>query len=429
MVMMETVLTALLARLVSRGSLTVVTSSGRELVFGDGTGEEVRVRFVDAGAERGILINPELRLGELYMDGRLIVERGTIYDFLAVVLRGSSSLPKPLAIRVLDYIRFMKRRSISDNKPWRSRHNVAHHYDLDHRLYKLFLDKDFQYSCAYFEHPGQSLEEAQLAKKRLITAKLLVEPNSRVLDIGSGWGGLGLYIKQMGGAADVLGVTLSTEQLNVSRGRAREQGLENSVRFALQDYRDVDGEFDRIVSVGMFEHVGPRYYDKYFGKCHDLLTPNGVMVMHTIGLLDGPWYPNPWLDKYIFPGGQLPALSEIIPAIERAGLVITDVECLRLHYAETLREWRRRFMANRDDALALYDERFCLMWEFYLSACEAAFRFQDVAVFQVQCARRQDAVPMTRDYIFERMHDLRMQEAQSLPGEPSFESLPRRKAR
>ena len=429
MVAMEKVLTALLSRLVSRGSLTVIAASGNELVFGDGTGEEVRVRFADAAAERALLLNPDLRLGELFMDGRLIVERGTIYDFLAVLLRGSSSLPRPLAIRVLDYIRFMKRRSISDNKPWRSRRNVAHHYDLDHRLYRLFLDNDFQYSCAYFEHPGQSLEEAQLAKKRLITAKLLVEPGSRVLDIGSGWGGLGLYIKQMGGAADVLGVTLSTEQLSVSRARAREQGVENSVRFALQDYRDVEGSFDRIVSVGMFEHVGPRYYNKYFRKCRELLKPDGVMVLHTIGLLEGPWYPNPWLDKYIFPGGQLPALSEIIPAIERAGLMVTDVECLRLHYAETLREWRRRFMANRNEALALYDERFCRMWEFYLAACEAAFRFQDVAVFQVQCARRIDTVPLTRDYIFERIHDLRMQESQSVPGEPSFESLPRRKAR
>ncbi len=426
---MEKVLTALLSRIVSRGSLTVVTSRGTQLEFGDGTGKEVRVRFADVGAERAVVVNPELRLGELFMDGRLIVERGTIYDFLAVLLSGTSSLPRPLAIRFLDYIRFLKRRSISDNKPWRSRRNVAHHYDLDHRLYRLFLDKDFQYSCAYFEHPGQSLEEAQLAKKRLITAKLLVEPDSRVLDIGSGWGGLGLYIKEMGGAADVLGVTLSTEQLSVSRARAKEQGLENSVRFALQDYRDVEGAFDRIVSVGMFEHVGPRFYDTYFRKCRELMKPNGVMLLHTIGLLDGPWYPNPWLDKYIFPGGQLPALSEIIPAIERADLVVTDVECLRLHYAETLAEWRRRFMAHRDEALELYDERFCRMWEFYLAACECAFRFQDVAVFQVQCARRQDAVPLTRDYILERVHDLRMQEAQSVGGDATVESLPRRKAR
>jgi cyclopropane-fatty-acyl-phospholipid synthase len=429
MVMMEKVLAALLSRIVNRGTLTVVTASGKEYGFGDGTGEEVRVRFADSGAERALFLNPDLRLGELFMDGRLTLERGTIYDFLALVLGGTSALPRPWAIRCLDYIRFLKRRSISDNRPWRSRRNVAHHYDLDHRLYRLFLDEDFQYSCAYFEHPGQNLDQAQLAKKRLITAKLLVEPDSRVLDIGSGWGGLGLYVKQMGGAADVLGVTLSTEQLGVARGRAREQGLENSVRFALQDYRDVEGSFDRIVSVGMFEHVGPRYYGTYFRKCRQLLKPDGVMVLHTIGLLDGPWYPNPWLDKYIFPGGQLPALSEIVPAIERAGLVVTDVECLRVHYADTLAEWRRRFMANRDEALALYDERFCRMWEFYLAACEAAFRFQDVAVFQVQCARGLQAVPLTRDYIQERVHDLKMKEAQSVPGDATVESLPRWKLR
>jgi cyclopropane-fatty-acyl-phospholipid synthase len=436
MAAMDKVLNAFLSRIVSRGSLTVVTSSGAELVFGDGTGPEVRVRFADPGAERLLLINPELRLGELFMDGRLIVERGTIYDFLAVVLGGGSSAQKPLLLRLRDKLRFMMRRSISENNPWRARRNVAHHYDLDHRLYRLFLDKDFQYSCAYFEHPDQSLEDAQLAKKRLITAKLGIEPDSKVLDIGSGWGGLGLYIKEIGGAADVLGVTLSTEQLNVARERAREAGVDDSVRFALRDYRHVDGAFDRIVSVGMFEHVGPRYYGTYFGKCRELLKPDGVMLMHTIGLLDGPWYPNSWLDKYIFPGGQLPALSEIVSAVEKAGLLVTDVECLRLHYAETLAEWRRRFMAHRAEALELYDERFCRMWEFYLACCEAAFRFQDVAVFQVQCVRRQDAVPLTRDYIFERMHDLRMREAEharkgsrAAGEDTTVEPLPMRKQR
>ncbi len=427
---MEKVLTAVFSRIVSRGSLTVVTAHGNELAFGDGSGEEVRVRFADPGAERVVLFNPELRLGELFMDGRFIVERGTIYDFLAIVLGGAAALPRPLPVRIFDNIRFLRRRSISANNPWRSRRNVAHHYDLDHRLYKLFLDRDYQYSCAYFEYPGISLEEAQLAKKRLVTAKLLVDPDTKVLDIGCGWGGLGLYLKQMGEAREVLGVTLSSEQLSVARARARELGLENSVRFALQDYRNVEGEFDRIVSVGMFEHVGPRYYGTYFRKCRELLAPDGVMVLHTIGLLDGPWYPNPWLDKYIFPGGQLPAMSEIVPAIERAGLVVTDVECLRLHYAKTLAEWRRRFMAHRAEALALYDERFCRMWEFYLAACEAAFRFQNVAVFQIQCARRQDAVPLTRDYIFERMHDLRMQEAQvNAAADATVEPLHRRKQR
>ena len=406
---MEKLLTAVFSRCVARGALSLQTARGKKLMFGDGTGEEVRVRITDAGAERALVFNPELRLGELFMDGRLIVEQGTIFDFLGLVLRDPG--PLSLATRALRRARMLTRGFVSRNSPWRARRNVAHHYDLDRRLYRLFLDEDFQYSCAYFEQPGISLEAAQLAKKRLITAKLLLEPGSNVLDIGSGWGGLALYLKEIGGAANVLGVTLSIEQLNAATVRARERGLEQAVRFALQDYRDVEGAFDRIVSVGMFEHVGPRFYDTYFAKCRRLLKPGGVMLLHTIGLLDGPWYPNPWLQKYIFPGGQLPALSEIAPAIERSGLVVTDVESLRMHYAETLAEWRRRFMARRGEALALYDERFCRMWEYYLSACEAAFRFQDVAVYQIQCARCQEAVPLTRDYIAERMHDLRMREA------------------
>ena len=409
---MEKVLTTVFSKLVRRGALTIVTARGREHTFGDGTGDEVRVRFMDAGAEWGILLNPELRLGELYMDGRVVIERGTIFDFLALILRDMHVRPRSLPERIVEAIRFLLRSTVSRNNLWRARRNVAHHYDLDHRLYELFLDGDQQYSCAFFERSDQSLEEAQLAKKRLVTAKLVLEPGSRVLDIGAGWGGLGLYLRKVGGAAEVLGITLSKEQLQVARARALEQGLDTSVRFALRDYREVDGTFDRIVSVGMFEHVGPRFYATYFNKCRQLLNPDGVMLLHTIGHMDGPWYPNPWLDKYIFPGGQLPALSEIVPAIERAGLLVTDVECLRTHYAMTLAEWRRRFMARRGEALTLYDERFCRMWEYYLSACEAAFRFQNVAVFQVQCARNPDAVPMTRDYIAERMQDLRMREAQ-----------------
>lgn len=410
---MEKVLTTILSGLVRRGALTVVSASGREHTFGDGTGEEVRVRFLDKGAERALILNPELQLGEIFMDGRLIIERGTIYDFLALVLRDDDRTDKrSLPSRILGKLRFLTRSAVSRNNPWRARRNVAHHYDLDHRLYDLFLDPDKQYSCAYFERPDCTLEEAQTAKKRLITAKLLVEPDSRVLDIGSGWGGLGLYIKRIGGARQVQGITLSTEQLQIARERAEKAGVADSVRFVLQDYREVEGSFDRIVSVGMFEHVGPRFYPAYFNKCRQLLKPDGVMVLHTIGHMDGPWYPNPWLDKYIFPGGQLPALSEIVPVIERAGLLVTDVECLRVHYAETLLHWRRRFMARREEALALYDERFCRMWEYYLACCEAAFRFQNVAVFQIQCARRADAVPLTRDYIAERYEDLRMREAE-----------------
>ena len=426
---MEKLLVAVFSRCVARGALTVEMARGKKLMFGDGTGEEVRIRFMDAAAERALALNAELYAGELFMDGRLVVDQGTIFDFLALVLRDPAPLSLPM--RLLKNVRMLKRRFISRNNPWRARRNVAHHYDLDRRLYSLFLDKDLQYSCAYFERPDATLEEAQLAKKRLVTAKLVLEPDSRVLDIGSGWGGLGLYLKEIGGAADVHGITLSTEQLGVATERARERGLQDAVRFALQDYRDVKGTFDRIVSVGMFEHVGTRFYNTYFGKCRELLKPDGVMLMHTIGLMDGPWYPNPWLEKYIFPGGQLPALSEIIPAIERSGLIVTDVECLRLHYAETLAEWRWRFMARRAEAAALYDERFCRMWEFYLSACEAAFRFQDVAVFQVQCARRQEAVPLTRYYIAERMHDLRIREVESEAGTGAgtVETLPRRAQR
>jgi cyclopropane-fatty-acyl-phospholipid synthase len=417
---MEKVLTTLLSRLVQRGSLTVVTARGREYTFGDGTGEDIRVRFLDAGAERALVFNPELRLGELYMDGRLVVERGTIYDFLALVLGGATPDKRSLPARALGGLRFLARRALSRNNPWRARRNVAHHYDLDHHLYQLFLDADRQYSCAYFERPDSTLDEAQIAKKRLITAKLLVEPDSRVLDIGCGWGGLGLYIKQIGGASQVHGITLSTEQHEIARARADKAGLSDSVHFVLQDYRAVEGSFDRIVSVGMFEHVGLRFYQNYFDKCRQLLEPDGVMVLHTIGHMDGPWYPNPWLDKYIFPGGYLPALSEIIPAIERAGLLVIDVECLRMHYAETLLDWRRRFMAKREEAKALYDERFCRMWEYYLSCCEAAFRFQNVAVFQIQCARHASAVPLVRNYITERYEDLRMRETQELsPGEPA----------
>lgn len=410
---MERLLSKVFSQLVQRGSLTVVTARGREWTFGDGTGEEVRVRFLDPAAQRALVLNPELRLGELFMDGRIIVERGTIYDFLKVLLQDAKAEQRSLPARVLGKLRYLTRSTVSrNNNRWRSRRNVAHHYDLDHRLYEMFLDADRQYSCAYFERPDCTLDEAQIAKKRLITAKLLVEPDSRVLDIGSGWGGLALYIKEIGGARQVHGITLSSEQLQIARERAEAAGVDDSVRFMLQDYREVEGSFDRIVSVGMFEHVGPRFYHAYFDKCRQLLKPDGVMVMHTIGHMDGPWYPNPWLDKYIFPGGHLPAMSEIIPAVERAGLIVTDVECLRMHYAETLLNWRRRFMEKRAEALALYDERFCRMWEFYLACCEAAFRFQNVAVFQVQCARSAYAVPLTRGYIAERYEDLRMRETE-----------------
>jgi cyclopropane-fatty-acyl-phospholipid synthase len=279
-----------------------------------------------------------------------------------------------------------------------ARRNVAHHYDLSGELYRLFLDEDRQYSCAYFAEPGMSLDAAQAAKKRHLAAKLLLAPGKRVLDIGSGWGGLALTLAEEHGA-DVLGVTLSTEQLQEARKRAAARGLDRAARFELRDYRDLEGTFDRIVSVGMFEHVGPAHYDRFFETVARLLDQKGVAVLHTIGRMDGPGGGNPWIEKYIFPGGTIPALSQIVAAVEKSGLMVTDVEVLRTHYADTLRAWSERFAANRDKVRALYDERFCRMWEFYLAGSEAGFREGDLVVFQVQMAKDRLVVPQTRDYI------------------------------
>jgi cyclopropane-fatty-acyl-phospholipid synthase len=288
----------------------------------------------------------------------------------------------------------------------RSRRNVAHHYDLDGRLYSLFLDADRQYSCAYFETPDQSLDDAQLAKKRHLAAKLCLTPNLRVLDIGCGWGGLGLYLAEFAGA-DVTGVTLSQEQHAVANERAAEKGLAKQARFNLQDYRDIASPFDRIVSVGMFEHVGVNHYDRFFRKSAQLLDRDGVMVLHSIGRSDGPSRTSPWIAKYIFPGGYIPSLSEVMPAIERAGLLVTDIEILRLHYADTLKAWRERFLAHLEEVERIYDKRFVRMWEFYLAAAEMSFREQNLMVFQIQLTKRQGIVPVTRDYIMREEQRLR----------------------
>jgi cyclopropane-fatty-acyl-phospholipid synthase len=291
---------------------------------------------------------------------------------------------------------------------------VAHHYDLDGQLYALFLDADRQYSCAYFETPDQSLDDAQLAKKRHLAAKLLIAPGQRVLDIGSGWGGLALYLAETAGGR-VTGITLSQEQLALARVRAAERGLSGTAEFRLQDYRDVPDKFDRIVSVGMFEHVGVGFYEAFFRKCAALMEEDGVMVLHSIGRSEGPNVTNPWIAKYIFPGGYIPALSEVLPAIERAGLLTTDIEILRLHYAETLKAWRERFLAHREAVERLYDARFVRMWEFYLAASEMAFREQDMMVFQVQLTKRQGVVPTTRDYIARETQRLRALEGGKPP--------------
>jgi len=411
---MDRLLRAALGTLVRAGNLRVTTAAGATLTFGDGTGEEVVVRLASRAAERGILIDPELRVGEAYMDGSLVVERGSIADVLALALRQRRDGKPPSWARPQWLLRYLARRLGQFNPRPRARRNVAHHYDLDAGLYALFLDADRQYSCAYFETDDQSLDDAQLAKKRHLAAKLLIEPDQRVLDIGCGWGGLALYLAEHCGAS-VTGITLSQEQHALARARADEKGLSGKVAFRLQDYRDVPGAFDRIVSVGMFEHVGVGFYDAFFGKCHAMLDDDGVMVLHSIGRSEGPNVTNPWIAKYIFPGGYIPALSEVLAAVERAGLLVTDVEILRLHYAETLKAWRERILAHREEVERLYDARFVRMWEFYLAASEMAFREQAMMVFQMQLAKRQGIVPMTRDYITREEMRLRALEGGSRP--------------
>jgi cyclopropane-fatty-acyl-phospholipid synthase len=387
---------------VKRGTLEVVTSRGEVLKFGDSGLPQVTIRFADAGAGWALCLDPELKLGELYMNRRLLIERGTFLDFLQLVLQDSRGEFEAAPLRGLRRALTWARRIADANPAVRSSQKVAHHYNLDGRLFDLFLNSDRQYSCAYFDAPDTPLEAAQAAKKRHIIAKLLVEPGQSVLDIGSGWGGLAMSLVEWAGAGHVRGITLSEEQLAVSRRRAAERGLCDRIAFALEDYRATQGTFDRIVSVGMFEHLGVSAYDGYFKTCRRLLKKDGIMLLHAIGRSGRPYPTNPWIARYIFPGGHLPALSEMTRAIDRAGLVVTDIEVLRLHYAYTLKAWRERFMAHREDARQLYDERFCRMWECYLAISEAAFRFQDAIVFQVQLARRNDTVPLTRGYIAAR---------------------------
>ena len=395
---MDRLLEWLLKRFVRRGTLRLTTASGSVFSVGDGNGPRVAIRFTSKAAQRGALLDPELRLGEAYMDGTLRVEQGSVADLLALVLGQRPDGMPPNWARLQWTLRYLHRRLQQFNPPTRARRNVAHHYDLDGRLYSLFLDADRQYSCAYFEAPDQSLDDAQLAKKRHLAAKLVLGEGKRVLDIGCGWGGLALYLADFC-KAQVTGITLSREQWARATERATERNLTAATEFRMQDYRDLHERFNRIVSVGMFEHVGVGYYDAFFRKCSELLADDGVMLLHSIGRSEGPNVTNPWIAKYIFPGGYIPALSEVLPAIERAGLLVTDVEVLRLHYAETLRAWRERFMAHRDEAERLYDQRFVRMWEFYLAASEMAFREQGMMVMQIQLAKRQDVVPLTRDYI------------------------------
>lgn len=386
--------------IIRQGTLTLIDTDGRRHQFGDGKAPRSTLRLHDWTLRYRLPLNPYLVIGEAYMDGGITAEEGDIYDFLDLVFRniGRDVTAGGPVVRLLSFLRWLARRFRQYNPAHRARRNVEHHYDLSDGLYGLFLDDDWQYSCGYFEHPNDSLEDAQLAKKRHIAAKLQVEPGNRILDIGSGWGGLSRYLSNTCDA-EVLGITLSSEQYRAAQERSEKDDSAKRTQFALMDYRDVEGTFDRIVSVGMFEHVGVGHYGTFFRKVERLLDDDGIVLLHSIGRADGPGATNPWMEKYIFPGAYTPALSEVLPAIERAGLMVTDVEVLRLHYAQTLREWRRRFLARKDEARALYDERFCRMWEFYLAGCEVSFRYDGLVVFQIQLVKNQSVLPLTRDYI------------------------------
>ena len=397
---MRAVLDQVLRRFVVLGRLTVRWPDGSVSTYGGNPGPEAVIELRDARTVARLTVNPSLAVGEAYMDGGLVPVDCPIYDVLDVLMSNQAAENSSKAILQLrESVRKVTRRIAQFNPAGRARRNVAHHYDLNGRLYSLFLDRDRQYSCAYFPRGDETLEEAQIAKKRHLAAKLKLDrPDLSVLDIGCGWGGLALTLAKDYGAR-VTGITLSTEQLAEAQARAQAEGLTDRVTFELLDYRAMHRSFDRIVSVGMFEHVGVGHYAQFFETVKRCLHPDGVAVLHAIGRNDRPGATNAWIAKYIFPGGYCPALSEVLPHIENAGLYTTDIEILRLHYAETLRHWRRRFAANRDTIAALYDERFCRMFEFYLAGSELSFRRDRMMIFQIQMTREQTAVPLTRDYI------------------------------
>jgi len=394
---------------------SAITTGQLELTFPDGArrrfGREtarprITATITQARSLRRIALNPDLAVGEAYMDGTLRIDEGDIYGLLDLVLGNLGADAGSALRRGWLALRRLTRPLNLFNPASRSRRNVAHHYDLTDRLYDRFLDPDRQYSCAYFTAPDDTLEMAQDQKKRHIGAKLQLRPGQRVLDIGSGWGGMARFLARTA-QVSVTGLTLSEEQLRYARNATAQDGLGGKVEFHLRDYRHETAAYDRIVSVGMFEHVGTPHYRTYFDAVSDRLTRDGVALIHTIGSSGPPGAPSSWIKKYIFPGGYVPAMSEVLPAIEKSGLIVTDVEVLRLHYAQTLRIWRQRFLSNRAELAEIYDDRFCRMWEFYLAACEAAFRHSGLVVFQFQLAKRNSTLPLTRDYMAAEENHLR----------------------
>jgi cyclopropane-fatty-acyl-phospholipid synthase len=405
-------LSHMLTSFVRIGTLKVIDVDGRTHVFAGKPGPSVTMRLTDRSLYRKLFFNPELHAGEAYTDGRMRFEDSTLRDFLTLFSINRLSLGSYPLQKVLRAVSRGLKSLQQANPVGQAQKNVAHHYDLGNDFYKLFLDEGMNYSCAYFHNDNETLEQAQRNKLRLIAAKLNLKAGLRILDIGSGWGDLALYLAALENV-DVTGVTLSKEQHALSKEKAQRHGLCNRVRFHLQDYRDVGGRFDRIVSVGMFEHVGVRHYAEFFAKINALIKDDGVMLLHSIGHMSPPGTASPWLRKYIFPGAYSPALSEVFTEVERASLWVTDLEFLRLHYAKTLNHWCQRFEANRARVGEMYDERFCRMWEFYLVSAEMMFRTGSQLVFQMQLARKRDAAPIVRDYITDLQRRYRKTEEES----------------
>ena len=391
------IIKSVLSRVIRKGNLTWIQHDGNIHHYGDGSGELIKIRTTKDFSEIKLLLNPSLQFGESYMNGSLIMEEGRIHDLLKLLFSNSKIDVDHWIMDVSRAVRFILNKFNVGNYLSKSKKNVAHHYDLSDQLYDLFLDKDRQYSCAYFNSPNDTLDQAQTNKKELIAKKLLLEKGQNVLDIGCGWGGMASFLSKRS-EVNVKGITLSEEQIQYANKRKQTESLHN-VEYKLQDYRKANETYDRIVSVGMFEHVGTKHYQDFFNKVYDLLNDTGVALIHTIGRLSEPTTNDPWIEKYIFPGGYIPALSETVSKIEKSGLSMTDIQILKFHYAETLKRWRYNFYDNIDKVKEIYDEKFCRMWDFYLSSSQASFEESTLVVFQLQLSKNKKTVPDKRDYM------------------------------
>ena len=393
-------LTRFLENLIKEDGFVLIDANTKEYIIGKPNKiNPIKIRLLDKSLHYKLLFLPELYFGEAYADGSLVIENGTLTEFLDIAMKNIGRSEINSFSKIIKKIKGTYRYFTNFNLAYKSKKNVAHHYDISEKLYDLFLDKKRQYSCAYFKKDTDSLETAQNNKIDHIIKKLNLKPNQKVLDIGSGWGTLAIEIAKKS-QCEVLGITLSENQLEYSNKKVKELNLENQVSYKLMDYRELEEKFDKIVSVGMFEHVGRKFYNTYFKKVSNLLKKDGIALIHTIGSIDSPRDPHPWISKYIFPGGYTPSLSEIVPSIEKSGLIISDVEVLRMHYSHTLRNWKERFLGKKEEVLAMFDEKFFRMWEFYLTGCEMAFKWGDQVVFQFQLSKELTSVPNTRDYIY-----------------------------